>query len=152
VRLSAEVDDPMPPAPVDANAVHQVLLNLLANAVDAAPAGSGRVTVRCRLDGAAGRFVVEVDDDGPGIPAEQRPRLFEAFASTKGQRGTGLGLAVARSLVTRHGGDVEHEDLRPRGTRMRAWFPADRGDPDAERTRAPRPGEPPAVRWDPPER
>ena len=152
VRLAPEVDDPMPPAPVDANAVHQVALNLLANAVDAAPAGRGRVTVRCRLEGEAGRFVLEVDDDGPGVPAEFRPRLFEAFASTKGQRGTGLGLAVARSLVVRHGGALEHEDLRPHGTRMRAWFPSHRGDSDAERTRAPRPGSPPPVRWDPPER
>lgn len=150
VRVDARVDDPMPPAPVDANAVHQVLLNLLVNAVDAAAARGGRVQVRCALDAARARFVIEVEDDGTGVPAEVRARMFEPFASTKGQRGTGLGLAVARSLVERHGGTLEHRDAMPHGTVMTASFPADRGDPDAERTRGPLPSEPPATRWDAP--
>lgn len=149
-RLAVRVDEPMPPAPVDANAVHQVLLNLLANAIEAAPAGGARVAVRCALDAQAGRFTLEVEDDGPGVPPALRARMFEPFASSKGQRGTGLGLAVARALVERHGGALEHRDARPHGTVMRAWFPADRGDPDAERTRGPRPGTAPDVRWDDP--
>lgn len=150
VRVDAEVDDPMPPAPVDANAVHQVLLNLLVNAVDAASAKGGRVRVRCRLEAAKGVFAVEVEDDGPGVPAEVRGRMFEPFASTKGQRGTGLGLAVARSLVERHGGSISHRDAAPQGTVMRVEFPADRGDPDSERTRGPQPVPAPGTRWDAP--
>ena len=150
VRVEAAIDDPMPPAPVDANAVHQVVLNLLVNAVDAAAARGGRVQVRCRLDAGAARFVVEVEDDGPGVPAEVRGRMFEPFTSTKGQRGTGLGLAVARSLVVRHGGTLEHRDARPHGTVMTAAFPADRGDPDSERTRGPQPSAAPATKWDRP--
>lgn len=149
-KLEVKVDDPMPPAPVDANAVHQVLLNLLANAIEAVPAGGGRVSVRCALDARAGRFTVEVEDDGPGVPQALRGRMFEPFASSKGQRGTGLGLAVARALVERHGGGLSHRDATPRGTVLRAWFPADRGDPDAERTRGPRPAPAPDVKWDDP--
>jgi signal transduction histidine kinase len=149
-RLEVHVDDPMPPAPIDANAVHQVLLNLLANAVEAAPAGGARIAVRCALEARAGRFVIEVEDDGPGVPAALRSRMFEPFASSKGQRGTGLGLAVARSLVERHGGGLEHRDAAPRGTVLRAWFPANRDDPDSERTRGPVPGAAPDVRWDEP--
>jgi signal transduction histidine kinase len=76
--------------------------------------------------------------------------MFEPFASSKGQRGTGLGLAVARSLVERHGGGLEHRDAAPRGTVLRAWFPANRDDPDSERTRGPVPGAAPDVRWDEP--
>ena len=95
---------------------------------------------------------VEVDDDGPGVPREQRPRLFEPFASTKGQGVTGIGLAVARKLVERHGGRILHADRSPRGTRMRIELPADRGDPDAERTRGPVAGGVPGIRWDPPVR
>lgn len=150
VRLSLHVDGPLPPAPIDANAVHQAVLNLVANAVEAAPDRTGSVTVRCALEARDGRFAIEVDDDGPGVPREQRPRLFEPFASTKGQRGTGLGLAVARKLVERHGGRILHADRSPRGTRMRIELPADRGDPDSERTRGPRPVGTPDIRWDPP--
>jgi signal transduction histidine kinase len=148
VRLELHLDSPLPPAPIDANAVHQAVLNLVANAVEAAPDRTGTVAVRCTLEAKDGRFAVEVDDDGPGVPREQRPRLFEPFASTKGQRGTGLGLAVARKLVERHGGRIVHADRSPRGTRMRIELPADRGDPDAERTRGPVAGRTPDIRWD----
>jgi hypothetical protein len=150
VRLEVSVDEPMPPAPIDANAVHQVLLNLLANAVEAAPERTGRVAVRCALDAPRGVFRVSVEDDGAGVPAAHRARLFEAFASTKGQRGTGLGLAVARALVERHGGTLKHRDASPHGTVMTAEFPADHGDPDAERTRGPMPSSAPSTKWDPP--
>ena len=148
VQLATQIDESMPPAPIDANAVHQVLLNLLANAVEAAPDRSGRVTVRCSLDGARGVFRIDVNDNGAGVPPEHQPRLFEAFASTKGQRGTGLGLAVARALVERHDGTLAYAAIAPHGTQMRAEFPADRGDPDSDRTRGPMPGRPSDTVWD----
>ncbi len=152
VRLSFEREDGLPPAPIDANAVHQAVLNLLANAVEAAPERSGEVRVTCTLVPGAGSFAIEVSDDGGGVPREIRARLFEPFASTKGLRGTGLGLTVARKIAERHGGRIEHRDRAPRGTVMRIELPADRGDPDSERTRGPTPGNPPEVRWDPPNR
>ena len=148
VQLLTHVDQSLPPAPVDANAVHQVLLNLLANAVEAAPDRSGRVTVRCEFDAPRGVFRIDVSDNGAGVPIEQQSRLFEAFASTKGQRGTGLGLAVARALVERHGGTLTFEAVAPHGTQMRAEFPADRGDPDSDRTRGPLPSREPDTEWD----
>jgi signal transduction histidine kinase len=148
VQLLTHVDPSLPPAPIDANAVHQVLLNLLANAVEAAPERSGRVTVCCAFDAPHGVFRIDVSDDGAGVPIEQQSRLFEAFASTKGQRGTGLGLAVARALVERHGGTLTFAALAPHGTQMRAEFPADRGDPDSDRTRGPLPTREPDTEWD----
>jgi signal transduction histidine kinase len=93
-------------------------------------------------------FVIDVSDNGAGVPIEQQPRLFEAFSSTKGQRGTGLGLAVARALVERHGGTLTFAALAPHGTQMRAEFPADRGDPDSDRTRGPVPSHEPDTEWD----
>ncbi|MFO0961702.1 MAG: ATP-binding protein [Phycisphaerales bacterium] len=150
-KLRVEVEEPMPPAPIDANAVHQVLLNLLSNAIEAVPERAGHVAVRARHEAARARFVVEVEDDGPGVPAAQRPRLFEAFSSSKGQRGTGLGLAVARKLVEQHGGAIAHADASPHGTVIRVELPADRGDPDSERTRGPVPGEAPPIAWDSPD-
>lgn len=148
VKLEAQVPDGLPSAPVDANAVHQILLNLLANAVEAAPDRTGHVRVAVRVDEHAGVFAVSVEDDGPGVPASQRATLFTPFSSSKGQRGTGLGLAVALRLAQQHGGAVEHQDVQPRGTRMTVTLPAHRQDPDAERTHGPMPGGLPAIEFE----
>ncbi len=83
-----------------------MLANLIDNALNYTPAG-GRVTARCGVDG-AGRAYVEVEDNGPGIPAEERERIFERFyrpAGTSGQ-GTGLGLAIVKEVAERHGADI----------------------------------------------
>jgi len=74
---------------------------------NAAQAGASRVATRARADG--GSVVVEVADDGPGIPPEQRGRLFEPLATTKAH-GTGLGLTLARRVARAHGGDVTFVD------------------------------------------
>ncbi|HEU4382870.1 MAG TPA: ATP-binding protein, partial [Anaeromyxobacteraceae bacterium] len=82
--------------------LRQVLLNLVKNGAEAAGSG-GRVTVR--VESSPEAVEVAVADDGPGIPAEARARLFEPFFTTK-PSGTGLGLAVSRSIARAHGGDL----------------------------------------------
>lgn len=94
---------------LDAVRVRQVLANLLRNAAQASPGGSARVEGRL-VDG--DRYRVSVTDDGPGVPPEQLPRLFEPFYS--GRRGTGLGLAACHGIVAAHGGTIGAE-LRPEG-------------------------------------
>lgn len=99
--------------PIDLIAVHQALLNLLMNAVDAAPNKGALIAVSTHwiAPGArwpSGSIATIVRDNGPGIPVEMRERLFEPFATSKGQRGTGLGLPVARKLVVHHGGALDH--------------------------------------------
>ncbi|MFI6350080.1 sensor histidine kinase [Streptomyces sp. NPDC050560] len=103
----------LPPEPVRAHAdrhrLHQVLANLLANARTHTPAGT-TVTARLRRDGT--RVRIEVEDDGPGIPEELRPRVFERFARGDASRSraagsTGLGLAIVRAVVGAHRGTVE---------------------------------------------
>jgi len=84
----------------DGGRLRQVLLNLVANA---ARAGAQRVRFRAAADGA--RIQLDVADDGPGIPETIRPRLFEPFATTR-EDGNGLGLAVSRRIVERHGGSL----------------------------------------------
>ena len=93
-----------PPFPADPSEVHQVALNLLANAVAFTPAG-GRVTASVGSEG--GDCVLRVRDTGPGIAAEHLPRLFEPFFTTRGSEGTGLGLAVSHGIVRAHGGSLE---------------------------------------------
>ena len=105
----------------DADALRRLLANLLDNAVRYTPAG-GRVDVAVgREAGAPSRALVTVTDTGPGIPPEERERVFARFHRIPGTAGTGsgLGLALARSIAQRHGGDVVLED-GPGGRGLRA--------------------------------
>ena len=129
-----------PPVPVDPDAIHQVILNLLGNAVEAVEPG-GRVEVRTRYEPETDQIVLEVADDGPGVPIDRRERIFEPFYSTKGQRGTGLGLAVAKKLVLQHGGSLELlNDDHLGGAAFRVVLPTSWDEnTDASDTRGPNP-------------
>ncbi|MCW5808370.1 MAG: hypothetical protein KIT31_38830 [Deltaproteobacteria bacterium] len=105
-------------ANIDAPKVHQILLNLVRNAIEAVSAG-GRVTLA--LDGNDDRVRLCVEDDGPGIPEDVRPRIYEPFFSTK-EGGTGLGMSIVHSLVSLHGGTIDL-DTGPRGTRFDISIP-----------------------------
>ena len=94
---------PVPPFPADPAEVHQVVLNLLSNALAFTPRG-GRVLVEAAADG--DDAVVRVSDSGPGIPPDAMPRLFEPFFTTRGSEGTGLGLAVSHGIARAHGGSL----------------------------------------------
>lgn len=105
-------------AQVDAPKIHQVVLNLVRNAIEAVSAG-GHVTLE--LEGEEDRFHIRVQDDGTGIPDDVRPRIYEPFFSTK-EGGTGLGMSIVHSLVTLHGGTIDL-DTSPRGTRFDISIP-----------------------------
>jgi signal transduction histidine kinase len=123
VTLHAELTDGLV-ASVDRAALHQILLNLLDNAVKYGPAGQ-TITVRARA--AADRLLIEVIDEGAGIPAEERERIWEPYhrleRDAKSVAGSGIGLAVARELVDLHGGRAWVEDARPRGARFIVALP-----------------------------
>ena len=108
-RGALEVDlDPVPKVIGSPTALSQVALNLLVNALEALPEGGDReasVTLRLRRDGATA--LMEVEDNGPGMPSETLERIFDPFFSTKEDGGTGLGLAISRSIVDDLGGSVE---------------------------------------------
>lgn len=96
--------------------LERIVLNLISNAAKAMP-GGGTVAVRVRRDasGPCPCALVCVEDDGPGIPPEILPRLFQAFATTRaGNGGTGLGLYISREVARRHGGSLDAEN-RPEG-------------------------------------
>ncbi|MBI4521187.1 MAG: HAMP domain-containing histidine kinase [Gemmatimonadetes bacterium] len=128
----------------DPHLLHQVFINLLINARQALESleGDRRIVIRARTDGMPGAapdrrwIIVEVEDTGPGIPDDAFVNIFEPFFTTKpGGDGTGLGLAVARSIVEEHGGQLVAENvLDPqqdgglqssrRGARFRLTIPA----------------------------
>jgi signal transduction histidine kinase/tetratricopeptide (TPR) repeat protein len=97
----------------DATELREVVTNLLKNALDALDRG-GAITVTA--EGRAGRIRVEVRDDGPGIASDLQARLFTPFFTTKGDRGTGLGLCLSQQIVERHGGDIRITSEAGQGT------------------------------------
>lgn len=126
VDLRAELEEGLPPVPLSHERLVQVLLNLLLNAADAVPREGGLIVIRASLLTEA-RVRVEVEDNGPGIAAEIRGRLFEPFATTKQVgEGTGLGLAVCRGLVEAAGGTLLAEEGSERGARFVMDLPTER--------------------------
>ncbi len=101
----------------DADALQQVLVNLIHNALEAARTGVRVTTARSK-----GRAVVTVEDDGPGLPGDILPRAFEPFFTTK-PKGTGLGLAIVHTIVTSHGGEVTLESGASGGAVARVALP-----------------------------
>lgn len=119
VRIVLEAD-PTPPVRADRDRLEQVLINLLSNAVKFSPQGDP-VTVSVQENRDMVRFTVA--DNGPGIPASQRLRVFEKFAQLEGsdgrqRAGTGLGLAIVQRIVERHGGSIDFVSLPELGTRF----------------------------------
>lgn len=128
----ADVEKDIPPVPMDPDGMHQVLMNLLSNALDAIEPQKGLIRVVCRYEEAGHQMVVEVIDNGVGIPEPMMRHMFELFHSTKGNRGTGLGLAVARKIVDEHEGTIQVQSKVGEGTSFTVRVPAEHsraGDP-----------------------
>jgi len=120
--FDVELDPAMPTMLLDAGAIHCSLLNLLTNAIDAAERGTVRVASRWDPDGR--RYELSVSDNGPGIPPELHETIFHAFFTTKGSKGSGLGLAVTRKLVEELGGRVTLDSAPGRGATFTLSLPA----------------------------
>jgi len=102
--------------------IREALTNLVLNALDAMPDG-GDLTLRTRLDTIARCAVIEVVDTGAGMDAETRRRCIEPFFTTKGERGTGMGLAMVYGVAQRNDADIEIESEPGQGTSVRLRFP-----------------------------
>jgi signal transduction histidine kinase/CheY-like chemotaxis protein len=136
VRLQVEVADDVPPVRIAPNQIHQVLMNLAANAWQAMPGGSGNVGLRVTgvtvpvgtthpVGLAPGRHaLLQVSDDGTGMTPDVQARMFEPFFTTKSVgAGTGLGLPVVHGIVAGHGGVIHVDSAPGRGTTVSIWLP-----------------------------
>jgi two-component system NtrC family sensor kinase len=139
IGLLLELAEDIPPIPMDVAGVHQAVMNVLMNAVEAAPAKKGVITISTKYDANRQEASISISDNGPGIDPAMQDRIFEAFSSTRGQRGTGLGLAVTRKLIEEHGGRVELYSLLGEGATFTLILPSDRERIDSGDTRQPRP-------------
>ncbi len=145
VALIVDAEDEVPPVPIDASLIHQALMNLLTNALEAVPQGSGRITVRLHYEepdargpGSPGEAHVLVIDNGPGIPKDRHKSIFEPFQTSKGVRGTGLGLAVTKRVVEDHRGRITISSEPGKGSTFTIVLPTDPDrDHDPSATRGP---------------
>ncbi len=120
-EIKTAVDGEFLMAKMDSHLIVQVLINLVNNAIQHTPAGS-HIAVSARREGR--EVLVEVSDDGPGIPGEAKSKLFDMFytagnARGDGRRGLGLGLYLCKSIICAHGGKIGVKDNSPHGTVFR---------------------------------
>lgn len=139
-QLTTEVESDLPPLLGDRALLTQALTNLVVNAAEAMPQG-GNVKLQAQrtvLSSAHDRSFQEVqicvEDEGPGIPPQDRERIFDPFFTTK-PNGTGLGLALTHKIIRAHSGTIEVSSTSAQGSRLTVFLPtADRGDPGDART------------------
>jgi len=106
---------------LDVEQLRRVVINLVDNAIEAMDR-KGEIVIETQLDRANRLVRVVVADDGPGIPAVEREKLFLPYYSTK-RRGSGLGLAIVRRIIAEHGGSIEVGESSPHGTRFTIELP-----------------------------
>lgn len=124
VALEFRRGEEVPIALFDAEGIHRAVLNIVNNAIDAVEEISrGAVVIQTGYDKTADMMLVAVSDNGPGIPEDQRASIFNVFESSKGARGTGIGLPVSRKILREHGGRVRVEGGPGQGTRFVLSWP-----------------------------
>ena len=117
VEIQFEAGEGIPMVPLDREQFHQVLINLVNNALAVLPEEGGCIQFRTSFNKGLRVVRLEVADNGPGIRPQDKERLFEPYFSTR-ESGMGLGLPIVRSIVADHGGYIRVLDRQPRGTRF----------------------------------
>lgn len=121
IQFQLQTDRELPAFNLDREQIKRVAINLLDNAVSAVK-GKGQITVKTSFNKDLGIATLKVSDNGCGIPAEDKPRLFEPYFSTK-KSGTGLGLAIVSTIISDHNGYIRVRDNEPHGTHFIVELP-----------------------------
>ncbi|MDD4889896.1 MAG: ATP-binding protein [Phycisphaerae bacterium] len=130
--------DTLPAMPLDPEGVHQVVMNILNNALEAVEPPNGTIQVHTRYDSMMRQARLIISDNGVGIEPDRLGRLFVPFESSKGQSGTGLGLAVAKKIVEEHNGSIAVQSTLGEGTTFTIAFSSQPAEPgDKDRTHGP---------------
>ncbi len=133
IECTVESVDPVPKSLFDSEGLHRAILNIVTNAVDALDSGENpRLEVRYGFLPEQEQMWVEIEDNGPGIDEEELPRLFSLFESTKGFKGTGLGLAVSQKILQEHGGSIVVRTKQGVGTCFRLEWPYQSEDGESQ--------------------
>jgi signal transduction histidine kinase len=134
IKLHTSLSPSLPPITTDGAGLKQVVINLIRNAAEAMPQG-GRIDLATRLVPSHGKRIIgapsetpvyleiTIRDNGPGIPASIKKRLFEPFNSTKGDKHAGVGLAIVHSIVKKLDGNIVCESSKGLGTCFKITLP-----------------------------
>lgn len=134
ITIEKKFDNLLKPMQVDPEGLHKALLNVVSNALDAMhETPSARITLITALESNGRWAQIAVQDNGPGIPADIQASIFKPFVSTKGSKGTGLGLAVSRKILREHGGDVMLQSEPGHGARFVLRLPIPASDAAGQR-------------------
>lgn len=135
VGLKFHADDALPKFTFDPEGIQHAVLNVLTNALDACEeASQPTVIVSTRYDEAEGLAMVVVKDNGAGIDDENLKKIFSLFESTKGNRGTGLGLSVSQKILQEHGGEIKVTSQKGMGSTFTLEIPAVMPNDDLHKT------------------
>lgn len=125
INVQHNLDDEDITLYADSDGLMRCLLNIFTNAADAVEPETGTILIKAGKNESDNTVFISITDNGGGIPLDVLPNIFEAFCSTKGSKGTGLGLAVVDKVVKEHGGKVEVESKPGKGTTFTIYLPAD---------------------------
>jgi signal transduction histidine kinase len=128
IQVRRVEETPLPPVAFDPKQVHQVLLNLFKNALEAMPQG-GEITITSRVKG--DQVEISVTDTGEGMPPEVAGNIFQPYFTTK-EKGTGLGLAICQNIIAEHGGCIFADSAPGRGATFTIQLPLKETSPAAE--------------------
>jgi len=137
IGLFNDLDDQLPAISIDPNGLQQVILNLVLNALEVVAPGEGAITIKTSYDSNTHEALLSVSDNGSGIESDQLDKIFQAFHSSKGQGGTGLGLAVVKKIVEEHNGNVNVESAPGEGTTFTIRIPSSKDVADSSMTAGP---------------
>jgi len=124
-ELQYEFDPDVGEIKIDSTGMQRVILNIFRNAYEAIPDGTGRIKICTRNMPEKCRCSITIQDNGPGIPPENLKKIFDIFFTTKGHKGTGLGLAVVKKIVTEHRGTIDVSSEPGQGAAFTITLPLD---------------------------
>lgn len=125
IEIRPELSQKIPDISFDWDRLHDSFLNLFTNALDAIPEDrSGLIVVKSSHDREKKKVIVEIIDNGLGVPGENQEKIFHLFFSTKGRQGTGIGLSVTKKIIEEHSGRIWFESKEGEGTRFVVEIPA----------------------------
>ncbi len=123
IAVMSDLDD-IPAIPADSTGLQHAFMNLLTNAIEAVANETGIITISSSYDSMNRKVIIKIIDNGSGIPADMLGQIFNPFWSSKGQKGTGLGLAVTRKIIEEHQGRIEVTSSPGEGTAFTITLPA----------------------------
>ena len=125
IEIKLDIPEDLPRIKADSSGIHRAILNIVGNAVDALETMGGQIILRATRDPVPDCIRIDIEDNGPGIPQEHQSEMFKMFFTTKGARGTGLGLAVTEKIVREHNGRILVKSEEGGGTTFTLILPRD---------------------------